>query len=189
VTYTRLERCGASSPSSGRLRKVPTRPSISLHSRDTWLFDMPVTATSAFSVVRRGSKNPENTSFPELRNANVDRSGTRLPLAIAIAIATVATVDATLTIFGAATLINLELHEPLDDVPEEVSDDIILRPLFDKLGKCDTGLGHRGGTSCGSCYAKRPSPGATMAAPFATRATPAYTTRGDTIFVKCQTLS
>jgi len=94
-----------------------------------------------------------------------------------------------LTMFGAATLINLELHEPLDDVPEEVSDDIILRPLLDELGTCDTGLGHGGGASCGSSCAKKPSPRATTAALYATRGTPSYSTRGDTIFARSQTLS
>jgi hypothetical protein len=27
---------------------------------------------------------------------------------------------------------------------EKLADDIVLRPLFDELGKCDTGFGHRG---------------------------------------------
>ncbi len=165
-TYVASIHTYGKSPPSGRLRKASTRSSISLHRRDTWLFDMPAMPVArtnpstdrdaldvrflhdgdeCLSAVRRGSKKPgEIPSFPELRNANVDRFGARLPQAIAIAIATVATVDATLTIFSAATLLNPKLHEPLDDVPEEISDDIILRPLLDELGKCDTGLGHRG---------------------------------------------
>jgi hypothetical protein len=68
------------SPSSGRSRKAFTRSSISLHSFETWLFEMPespiacaisstrrvdtppiqaswMTATNAFSVVLRASRN------------------------------------------------------------------------------------------------------------------------------------
>jgi len=75
----------------------------------------------------------------------------------------------------------LELHEPLDDVPGEISDDIILRPLLDELGKCDTGLGNRGVPRAEVAVQKQPLPRATMAALYATRATPSYTTRGDTI--------
>jgi hypothetical protein len=75
------------SPSSGRSRKAAILPSISSHSRLTWLFEMPLipiaftsspeqvrgptervetpwtyaswtTAASAFSAIRRGSRKP-----------------------------------------------------------------------------------------------------------------------------------
>jgi hypothetical protein len=48
----------------------------------------------------------------------------------------------------------LKLHQPLDDVAEQLPDNFILSPLFNELSECDTGFGHRGVPFAKDCRAK-----------------------------------
>jgi len=83
-------------------------------------------------------------AFAQLRNAKVDRTGACFPQAVSIAVAAVAAIGAALAVLGAAALFDLELHQPLGDVSQELADDVVLSPLLDELGKCDTDFGHSG---------------------------------------------
>ena len=57
-----------------------------------------------------------------------------------MAVAAIAPVHGPLAVLGAGTLLDLELHEPLGDVGEELPDDFVLRPLLNELGECNTVL-------------------------------------------------
>ena len=54
-----------------------------------------------------------------------------------MAVAAIAPVHGPLAVLGAGTLLDLELHEPLGDVGEELPDDFVLRPLLNELGECE----------------------------------------------------
>jgi len=56
-----------------------------------------------------------------------------LPKTVAIAVAAVAAIGAALAVLGAAALSDLELHQPLGDVSQELADDVVLGPLLDEL--------------------------------------------------------
>src|SRR5437763_1525124 len=97
----------------GRLRKVCTRSSMSPHSRETWLLEMPsipmartrsstervempwtwaswTTAVSAFGQPARFEKDREVAAASQLGDAQFDRTRTGLPVTLAVAIALVA---------------------------------------------------------------------------------------------------
>jgi hypothetical protein len=83
----------------------------------------------------------------QLRNAEINGSDTGLPETIAVTVAAVAPLGRSLTVLGAGVLLDLKLHEPLGNVAEQFTDNFVLCPLFNELGECDTGFGHRGSLS------------------------------------------
>ena len=67
----------------------------------------------------------------------MNRTYTRFPEPLAVPAPAVDQIRAT---FGIATLIDFEFHQALDDAPDELADDIVLGPLFDKLRTRNTSL-------------------------------------------------
>jgi hypothetical protein len=109
---------------------------------------------SAFSAVRRGSmKARKVTAAPQLGNPQIDRAGSRLPETIAVPVSAVGAVFGTLAVFCAAALLDFEVHDATNDVGEELADDVVVCPLFNEFGKCNTRLGHHGVLS-ESCLCK-----------------------------------
>jgi hypothetical protein len=112
----------------------------------------------------------------------VDRADPCLPESIAVPVAAVAALGRSLAVLGAGALLDLELHQTLGDMAEELAHDFVLSPLFNELGECHTDLGHRGVLSREVALQKQPSPGATVAALYPTRRPGSYTTPWDTIW-------
>jgi hypothetical protein len=73
-----------------------------------------ITAVSAFSASRRGSRKPEEAgkirSLAQLGNAQFHRAGPRLPVPIPVAVALNQPIDAPLAISGSGPLAHLQLH-------------------------------------------------------------------------------
>jgi hypothetical protein len=89
-----------------------------LHHRDEGL----LRRTTRFQEAR------EVTAPAKLRDLQIDGACPRLPKSLAIAVATICSVGRASSVLGAAALFDFEFHEPLDDVPQELADDIVLAP-------------------------------------------------------------
>jgi hypothetical protein len=146
----------------GRFKNASTRSSISAHRRETWLLDIPdmpialtssstdrvetpwiyaswITATSAFSAVRRGSRKPGK--YVPRRSLGIRRSidpARVSPQAIAVAIAAVDPLAGALAVHRPGALLDLEVYEARDDLGQELADDVVLSLLLNELGQCDT---------------------------------------------------
>lgn len=100
----------------------------------------------------------------ELRNLEIDLARARFPEPLAVAVSAIATIFVPLAVFGTAALLDLEVHNALDDVGKKLADDVVTGALFNELRKCHTSLGHLRFLSRKVALQKQPSPGATMAA-------------------------
>jgi len=96
-------------------------------------------------------KGGEIRAAAELGNLQVDGAGARLPAAVAVAVPAIEAVGAALAVLCAAGVADFEIHKLLRDGGEQFANDIAPGPLFEKVGECDTGLGHRGSPGAGGC--------------------------------------
>lgn len=81
-------------------------------------------------------------------------------------------------------LLDFEIHESPGNVPEQLANDVVLSPLFNELGKCHTGLGHRGVLSRKVVSAKTTVAKSHDGRPLLCREPSSYTTPRDTISVQ-----
>jgi hypothetical protein len=104
-----------------------------------WIYASWITATSAFSAVRRGSRKPGK--YVPRRSLGIRRSidpARVSPQAIAVAIAAVDPLAGALAVHRPGALLDLEVYEARDDLGQELADDVVLSLLLNELGQCDT---------------------------------------------------
>jgi len=83
----------------------------------------------------RLEKAGEIAASPQLGDLEVDGAGARRPEAFSVAVSAVRAVPGPLAVGGAGALLDLELHEPIDDVCQQLADDIVPGPLLNELRK------------------------------------------------------
>jgi hypothetical protein len=105
-----------------------------------------MTAVSAFSASRRGSRKPgKYEPFPELRDAQLDRPGPRLPDPVAVAVALRQPIRALLAPRRSGLAADVELHEPLGSEAEHLTHQIGVGRLLQQPLKGHHLVGHRFG--------------------------------------------
>jgi hypothetical protein len=95
----------------------------------------------------------EVRAFSQLWNLEIDGAGTCFPEPIAVTVSAIHAIARAGAVVSATTLLDLEFHEPLDDVPQELANDVVLAALFNELSECHTMLGHRGSSGVGKLSA------------------------------------
>src|SRR5262249_19671018 len=82
-------------------------------------------------------------ALAQLGDAQLDRAGTRLPVAVAIAVALGATLSALLTITGAGEAFDFQLHQALRRKADHLAQEIGVGGLLDQGTKVHLLVGHR----------------------------------------------
>ena len=77
----------------------------------------------------------EVAALPQLWDLEFDAAGARLPEALSVAVPAIRPVLSPLAVGGPGPLLDLELHEPIDDVCQELADDVVPGPLLNELRK------------------------------------------------------
>jgi hypothetical protein len=85
----------------------------------------------------------EVAAAAQLGDAQLDRAGPRLPVAIAIAVAVVRPLGAALAVRGAGEATDLELHQPLRGEADHLAQEIGVRALLQQRAKAHHLIGHR----------------------------------------------
>ncbi len=86
----------------------------------------------------------EVAAAAQLRDAEFDRAGPGLPVAIAIAVAMIGPALAALAVAGAAQGVGLQLHQALRGKADHLAQQCRVGTLLQKLAKGDLVVGHRG---------------------------------------------
>ncbi len=81
---------------------------------------------------------------PQLRDAQLDRAGARLPVPLPVAVALHQAVRAALAMAGAGHPADLQLHQPLGRKADHLPQQGGIRPFRQQLAKGSLVLGHRG---------------------------------------------
>lgn len=103
-----------------------------------------MTAVSAFSASRRGSRKPG--MYEPLRSFGIFRStvpALSLPEAVAIAVAVGETIRRAGPVGGAGQPLHLQLHQALSRKPDHPAQEIGVGTLLQKALKAHHGIGHR----------------------------------------------
>ena len=85
----------------------------------------------------------EVAALSQLRDLQIDRAGARLPEPVAVAVAAVGPLGASLAVGGRAQALDVHLHHALGDVLDHLAQQVGVGPLFSELGQCHSWLGHR----------------------------------------------
>ena len=99
-------------------------------------------------------------ALAQFGDAQFDRAGAGLPVAIAIAVALDEPVGGFLAVRGARQAANLHLHQPPGGIGDHVAQNIRIRGLLDQRAQVHHGIGHRG--SPGSGFATQTYPKITV---------------------------
>src|SRR5205814_10045753 len=86
----------------------------------------------------------EVAALAQLGDLQLDAAGTRVPRALAVAVAAVDPLGALLVIAGAATPFDIELHEALGHELHHLAQHVDVGSLLGEFGQCHSGGGHRG---------------------------------------------
>src|SRR5215472_11644454 len=150
---------------------------MSLHSLETWLFEMParpiactspstrrvetppihaswITVTSAFSAVLRGSRNGGKVrSLAQLGDAQLQRAEARVQTTLAISVAVIEPVSAALVTAGADQAFDIGLHQNLQHRLGHGSQKIAITALLQQVNQRHSVVGHRilGGSRVKRC--------------------------------------
>jgi hypothetical protein len=95
----------------------------------------------------RGSRNPGKVAaLAQLRDAQRDRPGARVPLAVAVSVALhQALARLALAQGRVAAALDVQIHHPLANELDHVAQQIVVRALFNQFRKAHAHVGHRGG--------------------------------------------
>src|SRR6202035_3265007 len=86
----------------------------------------------------------EIAAAPQLGDAQLDRTRAGLPVAVAVAVAMVASLRAALAVPGAAQSFALQLHQALGSKADHLAQECRIGALLQKRTKGDLVVGHRG---------------------------------------------
>jgi hypothetical protein len=86
----------------------------------------------------------EIAALAQLRDAQLDRPGARLPDPIAIAVALVDPIQAALAVRRAGRALDVQLHQPLRGKSHHLAQQLGVRALLQKSSQGHHVLGHRG---------------------------------------------
>ena len=100
-----------------------------------------MTAVSAFSAVRRGSKKPG--TLPELRDAQFQSPGARLPVPLAVALPLGQPQQALLAVGGTRQGADLQFHEPLGGKADYLAQQIGISCHLQKAAQVHHVAGYR----------------------------------------------
>src|SRR5207248_8370977 len=92
----------------------------------------------------RFEKDREVAAAPQLGDAQFDRTGTGLPVTVAVAIALVAPLRTAFAVPGAAQRFTLQLHHALGGKANHLAQECGIGALLQKRTKGDLLVGHRG---------------------------------------------
>src|SRR5262245_55906452 len=139
---------------------------MSLHSLETWLFEMPdspiactssstrrvetppihaswITVTSAFSAVLRGSRNGRKYDPWQLGDAQLQRAEPRVEAALAIAVAVIEPLAGALVATGTDQAFNISFHQDLQHRLRHGSQEITVAALLQQVDQRHSLFGHR----------------------------------------------
>src|SRR5690606_9617094 len=117
-----------------------------------------------------------------LRDLQVDRASARVPEPLAIAIAAVQALRASLSISRCTQAFGIHLHHPLGDELDHLPQQVGIGALFGELSKCDIGFGGGHRVVLSELRCRNPTlPRLTMAAASSRSAARSYTTNRDAI--------
>jgi hypothetical protein len=95
-------------------------------------------------------------ALPELRNAQLDRAGARLPIALTVAIALGQTLGALLAQSGTSQAADLPFHQALRGKADHLAQQVGIRGLLQQTLQAHHLVGHRWGFRFGVVLATRP---------------------------------
>src|SRR5690606_30763729 len=121
-------------------------------------------------------------AFAQLRDLQADRASARVPEPLAIAIAAVQALRASLSISRCTQAFGIHLHHPLGDELDHLPQQVGIGALFGELSKCDIGFGGGHRVVLSELRCRNPTlPRLTMAAASSRSAARSYTTNQDAI--------
>src|SRR5690606_23215488 len=129
-------------------------------------------------------------AFAQLRDLQADRASARVPEPLAIAIAAVQALRASLSISRCTQAFGIHLHHPLGDELDHLPQQVGIGALFGELSKCDIGFGGGHRVVLSELRCRNPTlPRLTMAAASSRSAARSYTTNRDAIIVAVKKLA